>query len=77
MIKFLLANLSYLQAATNPTCLTAVDRLKDGPENWVTLINAGTVYTDNTFKEKDQLYLKNFISNSDKTTWDASFTFTG
>jgi hypothetical protein len=37
-------------------CRAPVNRLKQGPEVWEDIIEAGELYTDNDFKKKDMLY---------------------
>jgi len=37
-------------------CTSTIDRLKQGPADWNSIIGSGQTYTDNSFKRKDQYF---------------------
>jgi hypothetical protein len=57
-------------------CTATVDRLKQGPEDWTEVIGEGKVYSDDSFKKKDQYFKLPWAGWSELMDyWSYSYTF--
>jgi hypothetical protein len=56
-------------------CRSAVKRLKEGPEPWTDVINAGQLYEDKSYRRKDMLYSKPYDSLWSRIVYDFKLFF--